>query len=195
MPTFRLLATSLSLSAHLLAQSAPSRLEGCPDPARLALALKALQNQKWVNHSIESIEKIWPTSLRGGGSCEPHCLFLVDDGRVISNEIECGESIHFETSQSTGGSLHTRLESVVIKYSTRTRKDREAAERILIRGLYMGGDAKEDNFDRVRDFTWTDYEPERRLCGLHLQYARVNNKWLLIFHLSCGPGWAPPGVN
>lgn len=192
MTTLRLLATSFGLAAYLLAQNAPSRLEGCPDPAKLGIALKALQNRKWADLSVDSVEEIWPLTLRGGGSCEPHCLFLVDDGRVISSEIECGESIHFDTSQRTDGSLQTRLESVVIKYSTRTRKDREAAERILISGLHMGGDAKEDNFGRVRDFTWTDSEPERRLCGLHLQYAQVNNKWLLIFHLSCGPGWAPP---
>jgi hypothetical protein len=59
----------------------------------------------------------------------------------------------------------------------------------------MGSDAKEDDIGNVRDFTWTDYEPERRLCGLQIRYGRVNNKWMLIFDLSCDPDGRPPGVK
>jgi len=195
MTAFTVIATSLSLSAYLLAQSGPSRLEGCSDPATLVPALKALRSRKWANLSVEKVEGLWPLSLRGGGSCEPHCVFIVNDGRVISDAIECGESFHFHTSQSIDGSLQTQLESFVIKYSTRTRKDRDAVERTLIRALHIGGDAKEDNFDHTRDFTWTEDEPERHVCGLHLQYERVNNRWLLIFDLACGPDGRPPNLK
>jgi hypothetical protein len=199
MTTLRLLGTCFSVSACLLAQSAPNRLEGCPDPAKLALGLKALQNRKWVNLSVESVNEIWP-SLRGGGSCEPHCILIINDGRVISNEIECGELFHFETSQSTDGSLKTRLESVNIRYSTRTRRGRDAVEWTLIRGLHIGGDAEESygvatGLGRFRSIAWTDHEPERRSCSLDLQHARFKTKWLLIFGLSCDPDGRPPDVK
>jgi hypothetical protein len=189
---FRLLVTALSLSACLLAQSAANRLEGCPDPAKLALALKTLQTRKWANLSFDSVEDVWPTSLRGGGACDPHCILLVSEGRIIRNEIECGESLHFDTGQDAGGLATTSLESIVLRYVTRTRADRDAVEKTLIRSLKMGDDVKDGfgvatGYGRFRDITWTDHEPERRSCDLGLRYARVNRKWLLIFDLSCDP--------
>jgi hypothetical protein len=200
MTMFRLLGTCFSVSACSLAQSASNQLEGCPDPAKVALALKVLQNRMWANLSFDSVEKVWPTSLRGGGSCEPHCSLLVNDGRVIRDEIECGVSFHFETSPTTDGSLKTRLNSLTIKYSTRTREDRDAVERTLIGALHMGDDVKEDSgvetgTGRFRDITWTDYEPEHRSCDLALPHGRVNKRWELIFILSCGPEARPLSVK
>jgi len=186
---FRLLVTALSLSACLLAQSSANRLEGCPDPAKLAMALKTLQAQKWANLAPDRIADLWP-GLRGGGPCDPHCILLVSEERIISNEIECGESLHFDTSPDAKGSAQTRLKSVVIRYVTRNRIDLGAVEKILAGGLKVGDDVKETyavatGYGRFRDLTWTDHDPEHRSCDLVLRYARVNAKWLLIFVLSC----------
>jgi hypothetical protein len=98
MTMLRLLGTCFSVSASLLAQSATNRLEGCPDPAKLALALTALQNRKWVNLSVEGVNEIWPSSLRGE-TCEPHCIRIFSEGRTIRGAYECGESFHFDTGQ------------------------------------------------------------------------------------------------
>jgi len=195
----RLIGTCFGVSACLLAQTAPNRLEGCPDPAKLALGLNALQNRKWVNLSVESVLEIWPSSLRGE-TCEPHCIRLFSEGRIIRGAYECAESLHFDTSKADGGTLQTRLESVTIDYSTRTRKDRDAVERTLISGLHMGDDAEEGygvttGLGRFRSIAWTDHEPERRSCSLDLQHTRVNTRWLLIFGLSCDPDGRPPGVK
>jgi len=187
---FRLLATALSLSACLFAQGAANRLEGCSDPVKLALALKTLRAHTWANLALDRVEDVWPTSLIGGGPCDPHCILLISEGRIIRNEIECGESLHFETGQDVGGLATMRLESVVLRYVTRTRADRDAVEKTLIRSLNIGEDVKDGfgvatGYGRFRDITWTDREPEHRSCDLGLRYARVNAKWLLIFDLSC----------
>jgi hypothetical protein len=190
---FRLLATALSLSACLPAQSAANRLEGCSDPAKLALALKTLRAREWANLAPDRIVDFWPASLREGGPCDPHCILLISEERIIRNEVECGASLHFETGQDAGGLATTRLKSVVLRYVTRTRADRDAVEKTLIGSLKVGDDVKDGfgvatGYGRFRDIAWTDHEPERRSCDLGLRYARVNAKWLLIFDLSCDPG-------
>jgi len=35
--------------------------------------------------------------------------------------------------------------------------------------------------------TWTEYEPERRVCSLDFRFGRVNFRWQLILDFSCGP--------
>ena len=120
--------------------------------------------------------------------------------RVIRDEIECGDAFHFDTSQGSHGLLKTRLQSVVIKYSTLGRQARDVAEEILLTSLRMGSDVKKDlgvatGSGRFRDITWTDSEPELRSCGLRLDHGRVNDHWLLIFDLSCNPNGDRPSVK
>jgi hypothetical protein len=92
------------------------------------------------------------------------------------------------------------LESVVVKYSTLNRQDRHIAEKILLGGLRMGPDVKEElgavmGSGYFPEIAWTDFEPEPRSCGLRLDHARVNNHWLLIFDLSCNPDGTRPGAK
>ena len=74
MTALRLVVTLFSLSPYLLAQGHPSRLEGCPDPAKVARGLKALQQQKWVNLSPKDLDEIWPKRYVGEGRAN-HIVF------------------------------------------------------------------------------------------------------------------------
>lgn len=187
------------LPISLCAQNGSARLEGCPDPSKLAGGLRALQALPWREISLERVQQVWPTYLHGE-TCDPHCTRLASDGRVIKNELECGESLHFDTNQEPEGSLKATLESIAIKYTTQTTKERDTVEAILANGLIRGRKVEEGSgvltgVGWTRDLSWTDQQPEVRSCELSIAHTHLEAKgerfgmrWLVIFSLECRPG-------
>ena len=193
------LAILVCLPVQLFAQSGNTRLAGCADPTKLADGLKALQDLPWAGISPEHVSQIWPTKTRAE-VCD-HCLRILSDGRVIENELYCGESLHFDTGQMSELEAWQkgRLESVIIKYTTRTAKQLDAVEKLLIDSVTRGRKVEEGRgvltgVGWTRDLSWTDQQPEARTCDLsiarvHLdtKWRRLGMDWIAIFNLSCEP--------
>jgi hypothetical protein len=195
----RAIAIFIWLPLQVFAQAGTARLAGCADPAKLADGLKALQELPWAGISPEHVAQIWPTETKGE-TCD-HCIRLVSDGRVIENELFCGESLHFDTGQEPESDAwqKARLESIAIKYTTRTAKERDLVEKLLTDSVIRGRKVEEGRgvmtgLGWTRDLRWTDQQPEVRTCDLsiarqHLEakWRRSGMEWLVIFGLSCEP--------
>lgn len=195
----RAIAIFIWLPVQLFAQAGTARLAGCADPAKLADGLKALQDLPWAGISPEHVSQIWPTETKGE-TCD-HCIRLVSDGRVIANELFCGESLHFDTSHGSESEAwqKARLESVAIKYTTRTAKQLDLVEKLLTESVIRDRKVEEGRgvltgLGRTRELSWTDQQPEVRTCVLsttrqHLdaKWRRFGMDWLAIFDLSCEP--------
>lgn len=187
------------LPLQLSAQTGTPRVAGCADPVRLADGLKALQDLPWAGISPEHVSQIWPTETKGE-TCD-HCIRLVSDGRVIANELFCGESLRFDTSDASESDAwqKARLESVAIKYTTRTTKQLDLVEKVLTESVIRGRKVEEGRgvltgHGWTRDLSWADKQPEVRTCVLsiartHLEakWRRFGMEWLAIFDLSCEP--------
>ena len=187
------------LPLQLFAQAGTARLAGCAEPAELADGLKVLQDLPWAGISPEHVSQIWPTETKGE-TCD-HCIRLVSDGRVIANELFCGESLRFDTSQGPESEAwqKARLESIAIKYTTRTTKQRDLVEKLLTDSVILGRKVEESRgvltgVGWTRDLIWTDQQPEVRTCGLSIAHQHLEAKWrrfgmdwLVIFNLSCEP--------
>jgi hypothetical protein len=185
------------LPLQLFAQAGTTRLPGCADPAKLADGLMALQDLPWTEISPEQVSQIWPAETKGE-TCD-HCIRLVSDGRVIENELFCGESFRFDTSEVPESDTwqRARLESIAIKYTTRTAKQRDVVEKFLTDSVVRGRNVGEDRgvltgLGWTRDLSWTDQQPEVRSCDLsiahqhlELKWRRLGMQWLIIFSLEC----------
>ena len=193
----RLMTIFICLPFHLFAQNGAARLAGCPDAAKLADGLKAIQDLPWTGISTDRVTQIWPTGL-GGDWCQHqvNCILLHDNGRVIENEIECGESFRFDTSQVPESEAWQKanLESIAIKYMTRTTRERDSVERILVNSVIHGRNVEERRGVRtgvvgwLRILSWTDQRPEVRSCDLDVQHQHVRTKWLVMFSVECKLG-------
>lgn len=184
---------------QLFAQVETARLAGCPDPAKLADGLKALQDLPWAGITPEHVSQIWPTKTEGE-TCD-HCIILVSNGLIIENDLFCGESLHFDRSQGSelDASQKVRLQSISIKYATRTAKKRNLVEKLLTDSVIRDRKVEEGRgvmtgLGWTRDLSWTDQQPEVRTCDLsiarqHLEtkWRRFGMEWLLIFGFSCEP--------
>ena len=191
------MAIFVCLPCHLFAQSRAARLAGCADPARLADGLKAVLDLPWTGISIERVSQIWPAALPGDWcQQQANCILLHNDGRVIENEIECGESFRFDTSQTPQSEAWQKanLESIAMKYTTRTTRERDSVEGILVNSVVRGRKVEEGRGVRtgaagwVRVLSWTDEQPEVRSCDLDVQHQRVGMMWLVMFGVQCKPG-------
>ena len=149
MITLRVVAVVLSTSICLLAQDGSRRLEGCPDPAKLAPVLTALQQRKWVGMSAEDLANIWPIRLDDTNSCEPNCQFIQSEDRIIRGRVECGAGFRFETRTNPDGSKTSTLKSITIDYLALTRAERENAKKALVGGFHIGKDVTRS--ERLRD--------------------------------------------
>ena len=185
-----MIAIALSVYAH--GESVGVGLEGCPDPAKLAAALRELQTQKWTDMSIHSVARLWPADL-SGGKCGPDCARLYSEDRIIRGLLECGASLRFDTSGHAEEEWKGRLESIIIKHATYTREARDAAEKVLAQAIRIKPPvAEETGFvthdGQFRVKSWTEHEPEHRICSLDFRgHARINDRWQFIFEFSCRP--------
>jgi hypothetical protein len=188
----RLCLISIVLVAHAYGESVGVGLEGCPDSAKLARALRELQKQQWTDISIDTVTKFWPSDLRGV-KCGPDCFRLYSEDRIIRGQLECGASLRFDTTGHTEEEWKGRLESITIKHATYTREARDAAERILAGAIRMEtpvtdgtGFATHEGEFQVK--SWTEPEPERRVCSRDVRgHARIHSRWQFIFEFSCWP--------
>jgi hypothetical protein len=164
----RVFCAVLSTFTCLPAQGTSRRLEGCPDPAKLAPVLTTLQRHKWVGMSAEDLANIWPIGLDDTNSCEPHCQVILSEDRIIRGRIECGTSFRFETSTNPDGSETTQLKSIVINYLALAAADHENVKKTLLGAFHIGRDIKKSKGYASSDpdlfpiLSWTDQEPERR---------------------------------
>ena len=185
----------IAFSGRALCQSAPTPLEGCPDPAKAARAMRELQKQPWTKLSFSKVEELWPASLRGE-RCEPQCARLFSEDRIIRGEMECGASFHFDLAHS-GDESTGRLESALIRYSTATFDQREVVEKIVAANIRVGEDAKKGTGVATGEgifpvITWTDDSPEHRVCQLSRRHFRVNRRWTVVIELLCDPDGTRP---
>jgi hypothetical protein len=193
----RFITIFICLPFHLFAQNGAAKLAGCAEPAKLADGLKAVLELPWTGISVERVIQIWPTGLPGDWcQHQANCILLHNDGRVIENETECGESFRFDTSQLPESEAWQKanLESVAMKYMTRTALERDSVERILVNSVVRGRKVEEGRGVRtgvtgwVRVLSWTDQQPEVRSCDLDVQHQHVRTKWLVMFSVECKPG-------
>lgn len=172
------------------------RLEGCSEPGTLATALRTLRNSDWKDMSVARLQKLWPTRLRPLECDERSCSSIVDEGRIISGEFECGEVFDFKVTQKDDGTTGERLQSIVIHYTARTREESVSAAKTLAKAIGLNDPAAATvGRDKWQQFQWESNMFGRESSVLELQWARVGANWNLYFSFDRYPLGTTHGPN
>jgi len=168
------------LASCVVAQDLTQRLEGCPDPTQIVAALKTLRNSDWKNVSVEDLQKVWPTHLKGLECNEKVCSSVISEGRVINGEFECGEVFDFKVSRSKDGAPRERLQSVTIHYTAQTREETVIIAKSFANAIGLSdADAVSVGRENWQQFHWQSDAFGKEAHVLGLQWNRLGSKWNL----------------
>ena len=177
----RRFSSLLLLIIFLVSESVSAApLEGCTDPSLLAQAIMALHSSDWSTLSINRVQAMWPTELRGLDCNSDSCTSIESKGRIIQGRYECSETLFFGT---TGSSRATALTNVVIHYSARDRKTIAQLSKVFAKaaGLPESQAARMDPHPS-EEFHWNN--TDKTLSALGVEIRERGPVWTLTLNLS-----------
>jgi hypothetical protein len=166
------------------AQTAPTPLAGCSEPATVVSALKKLRDSDWKQVTPDRILEIWPHPIRPL-DCESEqiCRSWIREGRIIGGDVECADVFEFD-KQVPASTAPTKqfLREIIIHYTAKDRRDIVALEKSF--AIAIGTPAQYVEGLGTSNVDALQWEAKGFEPGLHVQVTPVKTKWNLFFSYS-----------
>jgi hypothetical protein len=187
---FHLVAV-LAFALPLSSQTNIDRLEGCPDPMKVAEGLAKVRQSDWDEIDAARIKGIWPVPL-GGADCDSTaCSSIESRSRIISDHYECSDMFFFDVERNADSTPREILKNFIIHYSTSRKRSTITAAKMMVRALGLPErELATVGNDSSHLFDWQD-KSKTELSGLGLEFSHRGIVWTVTLRFSRFP--VPPG--